>query len=498
MKRASGILLHVSSLKNKYGIGTFGTECYEFIDYLVQTKQKYWEVLPLNQTGFGDSPYSSCSVFSFNPYFISLEALVGEGLLKKSEIEYLKDDNYYVDYGKLYNTRFTVLRLAYTRFDKNSADFKAFLRKGEYNDYALYMTIKSLENDKPFYDWKKEYKFREKTALEAIKKQYKEEINFWQFLQFEASNEWEMVKGYAKENGISIIGDMPFYPAYDSADVWANSKYFKIDDDLYPRKVAGVPPDYFSENGQLWGNPVYDFDELSKNGYDFWVKRFKYSLKIFDYVRIDHFRGFDRFYEIDYGMSNAKIGQWVKINSTEFLDEIHRHVKKDRIIAEDLGIIDDGVRNLLKYCGYPGMRILSFAFNGEEDNLYLPENVEENSICFTGTHDNDTLIGLLEHFSEWDYKNFASGVERSLKKANIKLKINGKEDLAKAVIELGFYCKSKLFVIPMQDVALLNGDYRMNTPGREIANWTTKIPSKAYSKVFANRLLKLTEKYKRG
>lgn len=497
MKRASGILLHVSCLKNKYGIGTFGTECYEFIDFLKESGQKYWEVLPLNQTGFGDSPYSSCSVFSLNPYFISLEALAGEGLLHEKELKCFEDGGKYVDYGKLYNTRFRILRLAFSRFDKNGKDFKKFVKKDEYGDYALYMTIKGIFAGKAFYDWPYEYKYRDPETLERVKKEYKDEILFWQFLQYEASSEWEMVKGYAEENGVSIIGDMPFYPAYDSADVWANPSIFKLNDGLFPKKVAGVPPDYFSETGQLWGNPVYDFDKMKEDGYSWWVKRFKNALKIFDYVRLDHFRGFDRYYEIDYGRPDAKIGKWVQVDGKGFFDVIHANVKKDRIIAEDLGIIDDGVRNLLAYCGYPGMRILSFAFNGDEKNMYLPEKIEENSICFTGTHDNDTLIGLTEHFSEWDRKNFINGVQDSLAAFKIKKTLKNEKDLANAVIELGFASKAELLILPMQDVALLNGDYRMNTPGREIANWTMKIPSSAFVKANSKKLLKLCEKYGR-
>ena len=498
MKRSSGILLHVSSLKNKYGIGTFGTECYEFIDFLKESGQKFWEVLPLNQTGFGDSPYSSCSVFSFNPYFISPEALAGEGLLHDKELKCFEDGSKYVDYGKLYNTRFRILRLAFSRFDKNDKEFKKFVKKNEYGDYALYMTIKGIFAGKAFYDWAPEYKFRNSDTMEYVKKQYKEEILFWQFLQYEASSEWEMVKGYAKENGISIIGDMPFYPAYDSADVWANPNLFKLDENLFPRKVAGVPPDYFSETGQLWGNPVYDFDVMKSDGYSWWIKRFKYALKTFDYVRLDHFRGFDRYYEIDYGRPDAKIGRWVNVDGEGFFKIVHDNVKKDRIIAEDLGIIDDGVRELLKKCGYPGMRILSFAFNGDEKNFYLPEKIEENSVCFTGTHDNDTLIGLIEHFSEWDKKNFYSGGKNSLGILKIKKTIKTEKDLAEAVIELGFACKAELFIVPLTDAALLTGDYRMNTPGRETGNWTMRIPSSATSKKISSKLKKLCEKYKRN
>ena len=237
---------------------------------------------------------------------------------------------------------------------------------------------------------------------------------------------------------------------------------------------------------------------MKSDGYSWWIKRFKYALKTFDYVRLDHFRGFDRYYEIDYGRPDAKIGRWVNVDGEGFFKIVHDNVKKDRIIAEDLGIIDDGVRELLKKCGYPGMRILSFAFNGDEKNFYLPEKIEENSVCFTGTHDNDTLIGLIEHFSEWDKKNFYSGVKNSLGIFKIKKTIKTEKDLAEAVIELGFACKAELFILPLTDAALLTGDYRMNTPGRETGNWTMRIPSSATSKKISSKLKKLCEKYKRN
>ncbi|MBO7187767.1 MAG: 4-alpha-glucanotransferase [Clostridia bacterium] len=497
MKRTSGILLHVSSLPNEYGIGTFGTECYEFIDFLADAKQSLWEILPLNQTGFGDSPYSSCCSYSFNPYFISPDALVGQGLIEKSELTSFIDKTPFVDYGRLYNTRYDLLRKAFSRFDKKDAEFKKFLKKGEYKDYALYMTLKTHFNNKAFYDWPDEFKFRDKKALSAFEKEHQEDLAFWQYIQFEASNEWNMVKGYANENGVKIIGDMPLYVAYDSVDVWANPTIFKLDENLTPKKVAGVPPDYFSKTGQLWGNPVYDYDELEKQDFKWWTNRFKNTLKIYDFIRIDHFRGFDRYYEIDYGESTALNGKWVEVPSDKLFNKVHEKISDKKVIAEDLGIIDDGVRDLLKKVGYPGMRVLSFAFDGEENNAYLPENVEKNSICYTGTHDNDTLIGLIDHFSKWDYDNLVKGVKKSAKKLGLKVNCSTKTGLAKAIIKLGYASRADVFIIPMQDACLLNGDYRMNTPGREIANWTVKIPKKYFNTKTKNYLKELTIQYKR-
>ena len=496
MKRKSGILLHISALPSKYGIGSFGTEAYEFVDYLVKSKQKVWEILPLNQTGFGDSPYSSCCSYSFNPYFISLDALNGQGLLTKKDLKENEDNGRYIDYGKLYTKRYNLLRKAFSKFDTTNKEFVSFVKKGVYKDYALYMTLKTKFN-KGFYDWPYEFKYRNSYALENFAKENKEEILFWQFLQFEAYSAWCSLKWYAKELGVEIVGDLPLYVAYDSVDVWCNPQLFKLDENLTPKKVAGVPPDYFSATGQLWGNPVYDYEKMSQDGYKWWVNRFVQALKLYDYVRIDHFRGFDRFYEIDFGRADATVGEWVDVPSDELFAQIHKRISKKRVIAEDLGIIDDGVVDLLNKLDYPGMRVLSFAFNGEETNPYLPENIKENTICYTGTHDNDTLVGLLEQFSDWDYKNFVTGVKSSLKNMKIKRVITGRGCVVKSVIELGFASKSYLFLIPMQDVAMLGKDYRMNTPGREIANWTLRIPKKCFSDKNSEFIASLTTKYNR-
>ena len=497
MERQSGVLLHISSLPNRYGIGTFGQESLDFIDFLSRSKQKVWEILPLGQTGFGDSPYSSCCSYSYNPYFISPDELVKKGLIKRSELANYIDDTKFVDYGKLYYTRYELLRRAFERFDTKNTEFRKFVRSRKYRDYALYMTIKAKQGNKAFYDWSDEFKYRDKKALNAFARAHGKEIMFWQFLQFEAKTEWDVVRDYAKKKNILIMGDMPLYVAYDSVDVWVNPQLFKLDDRLFPKKVAGVPPDYFSKTGQLWGNPVYDYNAHKANKYSWWVRRFNDALKTCDIVRIDHFRGFDRYYEIDYGKENAMEGEWIEVPSAELFKAVHRRIKRDKIVAEDLGIIDDGVRELLAKQGYPGMRILSFAFNGEEDNLYLPENIETNSVCYTGTHDNDTLMGFLNAMDEWDYGNFVAGVKASAKKLKLRIVTRTKSAVAKAVIRLGFACKANTFIIPMQDVALLNGDFRMNTPGREIANWTVKMPQYTFGKKYEGYLRELTKKFKR-
>lgn len=497
MKRQSGILLHISSLPNRYGIGSFGKECYDFIDYLVRAGQSVWEILPLGQTGFGDSPYSSVCSYSYNPYFISLDTLVKKGLLKKSELSGCADDTPFVDFGRLYSTRYALLRKAFSRFDASDGAFVSFVKKGVYRDYALYMAIKAVQGSRAFYDWDDAYKYRDGAALREFERQNRSELEFWQFLQYEAKSEWDGVLAYARKRGITVIGDLPLYVAYDSVEVWANPGCFKLDERLTPKKVAGVPPDYFSQTGQLWGNPVYDYAALKNDGYAWWKRRFRRALQQCDIVRIDHFRGFDRYYEIDYGKADAREGAWVSVDGREVLGEVHKTIAKSRIIAEDLGIIDDGVRSLLADMGYPGMRILGFAFNGESDNPYLPERLEKNCVCYTGTHDNDTLMGLIDNASEWDYANLVRGIKSSCKKLGVACSVGSKKMLARTVIRLGFASKASIFILPMQDVALLNGDYRMNTPGREIANWTVKLKRSHFSAASALYLAKLCEKYNR-
>ena len=290
---------------------------------------------------------------------------------------------------------------------------------------------------------------------------------------------------------------MPLYVAWDSVDVWTNPSLFKLNADLYPEKVAGVPPDYFSATGQLWGNPVFDYDYQKKDGYAWWAERVKKALDIYDYVRIDHFRGLDRFYEVPFGAKDATVGEWVKVDSDGLFAAIKDKADVRRIIAEDLGIIDDGVRELLKKTGLPGMKILSFAFNGEKDNLYLPENIEENYVCYTGTHDNDTLKGLIDKMSDWDKNNLYSGVENSLALLGIKKKITDGNSLISAIIELGFKCKAKLFIIPMQDILFCGGEYRINEPGTvKPSNWAVRFNGN-YPRSAAKKLAALTVKYGR-
>ncbi|MCQ2387163.1 MAG: 4-alpha-glucanotransferase [Clostridia bacterium] len=495
--RESGILMPVFSIPNKYGIGDFGAQSYKFIDFLSTSKQKVWQILPLVQTGYGNSPYSSISINSFNPYFISPDELVNKGLITVEEAEFSLSNSDRIDYGFLYSVRLPMLKKAFLRFDKNDKDFTEYVKKGKSLDYALFMTLKYASGQKHFYEWEDKYKYRDENALKTLAKDYSEEIAFWQFVQFEAEKEWLKLKDYANKKGILILGDIPLYTALDSVDVWCNPKLYKLDDNFVPKVVAGVPPDYFSENGQLWGNPVYDYEYQEKDNFSWWCDRLKNALNTFDLVRIDHFRGLDRYYEVPFGAENAKMGEWVKVPSEKLFKAIHSVVDKDRIIAEDLGIIDDGVRDLLKKVGYPGMKVLSFAFNGESDNLYLPQNICENSVCYTGTHDNDTLKGLIDNCSEWDKNNILSGVENSIKSMNIELESNA--DLIDKIVELSFACKSKLNIVPIQDYLKLSEEYRINEPGTvKEQNWAIIINDKYFTKDLANKIKELTVKYKRA
>lgn len=498
MNRCCGVLMPVFSLPSRYGAGSFGKECFDFIDFLKKSNVKVWQVLPLVQTGYGNSPYSSVSSSSLNPYFISIEELIKDGLIKEDEADFSLNSSEYVDYGFLYSVRFPLLKKAFSRFDKSNADFVSFCKNKTALDYAIFMTLKYESGQKHFYEWDDKYKYREDKALSDFANSYREEIDFWQFVQFVALNQWLKVKQYANLNGIKILGDMPLYVALDSVDVWTNPHYFKLQKDFTPIKVAGVPPDYFCAEGQLWGNPVYDYAKLKEDNFSWWVDRLSSTLKLFDYIRIDHFRGLDRYYEVPFGEKTAINGEWVDVPSDELFTAIFNKIERTRIIAEDLGIIDDGVRNLLSKLNLKGMKVLSFAFNGEENNLYLPQNITENSVAYTGTHDNDTLKGLITKFSEWDYNNLSNGVKNSLKLFNLDLPLNTVEDYINAIIELGCACKSDLFVVPMQDILKKDSNFRINEPATvKPQNWAIRFNKNDFSDSVSTKLKGLIQKYDR-
>lgn len=493
-ERAAGVLLHISSLPGKEGIGTLGESAYRFADWLKRSGAKYWQILPLVQTGFGDSPYQSAFASSGNPYFIDLFALAERGLLKKQEISPVcrKD----IDYGFLYEEKYRILRRAFSRFDKNDPDFCAFVAGGEFEDYAMYMAVKQKCGNKSFDLWEKKYKFRDAAALAAFKEENEGEYLFWQFLQYEFSRQWRALKSYVNRLGIRIIGDIPLYVAADSADVWANPRLFKLKANLKPKKVAGVPPDYFSATGQLWGNPVYDWKVHEAEGFSWWCERIRRSFALYDAVRIDHFRGFDRYFEIDAGAETAVGGRWRKGPGIALFDAVKASLGALNLIAEDLGTLDAGVYRLMKRTGFPGMKVIQFAFDGNPKNPYLPENIGENSVCYTGTHDNDTMLGYLEGLDENERKGFCARLRAALRKQGIGARVSGANSAARAAVELALSTKAYLAVLPIQDVLLSGSETRMNTPSVPAGNWKYRLAAFPSEKS-ADNLAELFRKYGR-
>ena len=488
--RSAGVLLHISSLPGKYGIGSLGKEAYRFAKRLARAGVRYWQILPLVQTGYGDSPYQSVSCSSGNPYFIDLDLLEGQGLLTKKELKPLRRKGD-VDYGALYTERYQTLRTAYSRFFFDSAEFRAYVDEGTHEDYALFMTAKTVFGGS-FCDWEEGIRRREPQALEKLRTDYHEEYLFWQFLQYEFDLQWKALKEYCNSLGIRIIGDIPLYVAYDSADVWAHPELFKLDGELKPAKVAGVPPDYFSETGQLWGNPVFDWAAHKKEDYRWWRARLAQALKTYDLVRIDHFRGLDRYYEIDAGEETAVNGAWQDGPK----DELFEGVDLSRIIAEDLGEMDDGVRSLIRRTGLPGMKVLLFAFDGDEDNAFLPHNIHENSVCYTGTHDNDTVAGYVKSLTAEEFLLLRSRVAKELDLVGMNIRIGQTpERFAKTLTEIAMASSAGLAVVPVQDLMGLDNTCRMNHPGTNGGNWCWRLKKLPPASVFG-RLKRLIRKYR--
>lgn len=469
--RRSGVLLHISSLPSKYMIGDFGHEAYRFIDLLEASKQSLWQILPIGPTSYGDSPYQSFSSYALNPYFISLETLKNEGLLTDDDLIDIKNDSK-VDYGYLYETRYDVLKKAYYKFNFNQEAYHNFISENAYwlNDYALFMAIKKHFNDQSWINWPDDLRFRKAEALQHFQEMLAEEITFQKYMQFEASKQWFLLKAYANAHGIDIVGDMPIYVAYDSADVWSQPLNFKLDQNRHLSHVAGVPPDAFTEDGQLWGNPLYDWDYLKQTGYEFWVSRMKVAVIRFDQIRIDHFIGFANYYQIKAHETTAKNGIWVKGPGYDLFKVLDEKLGKFKIIAEDLGVVTNEVLKLLEQTGFPGMKLLQFAFGGESENPNLTHNHIRNQIIYTGTHDNDTTKGWLENLSkdEVDY---------------IKSYINETDDrsLVSSLIKEALSSVADTVIIPMQDYLHLGSEARMNYPSRVGNYWTWRMDLKAYN-----------------
>ncbi len=475
MERGAGVLCHISSLPGKYGIGTLGKEAYDFADFLKSARVKYWQILPLAQTGYGDSPYSSVCCNSGNPYFIDLEALRDEGLLDEDELASCEMPQGETDYGALYKTRYDVLRLAYARFNIKDEDFVNFVESGEYDDYAVFMSLKSRYSGS-FSSFPDSYKYIENLAIKEFRETvFKSDYCFWIFLQYVFKKQWTKLKEYVNSLGIKIIGDLPLYVAYDSSDVWARPELFRLDEDLNPTEVAGVPPDYFSPTGQLWGNPVYNWDLMESENYDWWIKRIKKAMETVDIIRIDHFRGFDRYFAIPADAPTAETGEWKQGPGLRLFMQIRRKLGNVPIIAEDLGIIDYGVERLRQRTGYPGMKIMLFAFDGKPTNPYLPRNIQENSVAYTGTHDNATTFGLLNRMDESQFKVFKARLRAALVDEKVVFPFVTKEEAARALCVSVLASKADIAVLPIQDLLLLDDTARMNVPSTAEGNWKFRL-----------------------
>lgn len=489
--RRSGVLMPVSSIPSKYGIGTFSRQAYDFIDLLEQAGQTYWQILPLGPTGYGDSPYQSFSTFAGNPYYIDLEALIEKGWLTREECDQYDfgDNEEYIDYEKIYLSRFKALRTAYenSRIGEQE-DFQKFCRENAYwlDDYALYMAVKNSFGGKSWSEWDDDIRLRRPEAMKRCREKFADEIGFYQFQQYLFAGQWFALKAYANQKKIQIIGDIPIYVAFDSADTWANPELFQLDEDLIPVAVAGCPPDAFSATGQLWGNPLYRWDYHKETVYAWWMKRIAYCYDLYDVVRIDHFRGFDEYYSIPYGDPTAEFGHWEKGPGYDIFKTMKAKLGNKAVIAEDLGFLTDTVIKLVKKTGYPGMKILQFAFDSREESDYLPHNYTANSIVYTGTHDNDTTVGWYDTLNRKD-KAFAKKY----------LNIRSNKDVHWAFIRAALASVSDTCIIPMQDYLGLGTEARINMPSTLGTNWKWRMLPGQFTEELAEQMKDMARLYGR-
>jgi 4-alpha-glucanotransferase len=469
--RESGILLPVSALPSQYGIGCFSKEAYKFVDFLEKSGQTKWQLLPLGPTGFGDSPYQSFSTFAGNPYYIDPKALIELGLLTCDECDAINvetADNK-IDYENIYRTRFIVLKYAYHRFEpENYQDYDTFIQDNDYwlNDYSLFMVLKDKFHGQSWINWEEPYRYRDDKVIEIISEEYKDEIGFYNFLQYMFWKQWHSLHEYALQHHVEIIGDLPIYVAFDSVDTWSNPSLFQLDDHCQPIAVAGCPPDAFAPLGQLWGNPLYRWDYHKETKYQWWTQRLSHCFKMYDVLRLDHFRAFDSYYSIPATEKTAEHGSWKRGPGIEFFEVVKGKIKDMRIIAEDLGFLTDSVRKLVETTGYPGMKILQFAFDSREKSNYLPYYYTQNSVVYTGTHDNDTIVGWYNKLNE-DDKRMAIDY--------INAKNIPSDQMYIEFIRLAQASVSNLCVIPIQDYLGMGSEGRINTPSTVGNNWTWRL-----------------------
>ena len=496
MERTAGILMPISSLPGKYGIGCFNLKAYEFVDFLRDAGQTYWQILPIHPTSYGDSPYQSFSTFAGNPYFIDLEALIAEGVLSNDECDsvFFGDEEDDINYAALYDGRKILLTMAYERsrisenpeYQKFTADNGWWLE-----DYALFMALKDFFNGQCWYEWPEDIRLRYDYALDHYRRELYFDIEYQKYLQFKFFQQYGWLKNYANSQGVKIIGDIPIYVAMDSADTWANPRLFQLDDRNMPTAVAGCPPDGFSATGQLWGNPLYRWDYHRETGFDWWLTRLWYVYQLYDVTRIDHFRGFDEYYSIPYGHKTAEFGHWEKGPGIELFRRAEKFLGWHEVIAEDLGFVTDSVRQLVRDSGFPGMKVLQFAFDSRDTGSardYLPHNYTENAVVYTGTHDNDTTIGWFEAISDDDW---------NLAREYLCDFYTPDEEMDRPFVALAMQSIARMCIIPMQDYLGLGTEARMNTPSTIGCNWRWRMTEDQFTEDLCRDILAQTRRYGR-
>ena len=489
--RESGILMHITSLPGPYGVGTMGKSAFSFVDFLANAGQRYWQILPLNPTGYGDSPYQSCSIFAGNHYLIDLELLVEEGLLEQQEldaIEWFRSDTK-VGFGLLYNHRLNILRKAFRRHSQTE-EFARFRAENDHwlVNYVAYMGLKDKFGGKPWYQWPEDVKFYSPAVIETAWEHLGYEgIQFYCFTQYLFFKQWHALREYAHSRNVRIIGDVPIYVPYDSVEVWKNPSLFQMEDNLEPKVVAGCPPDGFTEDGQLWGNPIYDWDAMKRDGYDWWLRRLEAAGKLYDVVRLDHFRGLESYWAVPFGEKTARNGKWVKGPGMDFIRALKQGLPDLHMIAEDLGYMTQEVIDLRDGSGYPGMKVLQFAFDSREPSEYLPHTYTQNTVCYTGTHDNMTM-------RQW----FESVEPETAEYAAQYMNLSRTEGYVWGSIRTAMASVSDLTIIPIQDVLDIGSTGRMNFPGTlSDSNWTWRLKDGIITHSLAQRLLNLTRLYGR-
>lgn len=492
LERGSGILLGISSLPSPYGIGTMGKAAYDFIDFLARAKQKYWQILPVGPTGYGDSPYASFSSFAGNPYLIDLDLLIEDGLLDEADVEGKWESSVsQVDYGLLYERRLKVLRKAARKgLERADEGFAAFVEKNRtwLREYTLFMSIKDHFGSEPWTQWPDtDIRLHKPEACAKYGELLRQDILEYEYIQYLFFKQWEILRRFANERGIRIIGDIPIYVPLDSSDVWSEPEWFRLDSDNRPIWIAGVPPDYFNEDGQLWGNPIYNWDRMKEDGYGWWIRRIGGAEKLYDVLRIDHFRGFESYWQVPAGSTTAKGGQWVKGPGVDVIYAITGWFRDMCFIAEDLGYQTPEIMQLLADSGLPGMKVLEFAFDVREPANYLPHLYTNHCICYTGTHDNETLM-------QWKEKAASEDIAMAEK----YLGLNEKEGFVWGIIRGGMSSVADLFVAQMQDYLELGAEARMNTPGVVSGNWCWRMKKDAASGKLADKIADMTTLYGRN